>query len=147
MIWQFGEIGYDINIEYNGRVGKKPCKTAEYMAVAERKALYDTYAMLLKFRKDNPRFFDYDVNFRWYVGSSEQTGRYLFARSGEGKHFALFGNFGVGSQAIGVTLPEGVSKWYQYDNKTAVWEGQSHTPTMAEGQFYLLVSDQSMCLK
>ena len=33
MIWQFGEIGYDISINENDRVGKKPCKTAEYMAV------------------------------------------------------------------------------------------------------------------
>ena len=117
------------------------------MAVKERKALYDTYAMLIKFRKDNPRFFDYDVNFRWYVGGSEQTGRYLYARSAEGKHFALFGNFGTGSQSIGVQLPEGVSKWYDYQNKSSVWNGSSHTTTMAEGQFYLLVSDPAMCLE
>ena len=146
MIWQFGEIGYDISIDENGRTGKKPCRTAEYMAVAERKALYDTYAMLIKFRKDNPRFFDYDVNFRWYVGSGEQTGRYLFARNGDGQHFALFGNFGKGSQSIGVSLPEGVDEWYQYDNPNAVWKGSSHTTTMNEGQFYLLVSDPGMCL-
>ena len=146
MIWQFGEIGYDISIEENGRTGKKPCKTAEYMAVPERKALYDTYAMLLKFRRDNPRFFDSDVNFRWYVGGGEQTGRYLFARSGEGKHFALFGNFGSGSQDIDVKLPEGVSKWYQYDNG-AEWNGSNHTFQMAEGKFYLFVSDRDLCLK
>ena len=147
MIWQFGEIGYDISIEDNGRTGKKPCRTAEYMAVKERKALYDTYSMLLKFRRDNPRFFDYDVNFRWYVGNNEQTGRYLFARSAEGKHFALFGNFGTGRQDISVALPEGVDKWYQYDNSNAVWYGSSHVPSMAEGQFYLLVSDKGMCLR
>ena len=147
MIWQFGEIGYDISINDNGRTGKKPCKTAEYMAVKERKALYDTYAMLIKFRKANPRFFDYDVNFRWYVGGGEQTGRYLFSRSAEGKHFALFGNFGKGRQNIGVQLPEGVSRWYDYQNSNSVWNGQSHTVGMDEGQFYILVSDKSMCLR
>lgn len=145
MIWQFGEIGYDISIDENGRTGKKPCRTAEYMAVAERKALYDTYTMLIKFRKDNPRFFDYDVNFRWYVGGSEQTGRYLFAKSAEGRYFALIGNFGAGSQNIGVSLPEGVDRWYQYDDRSAVWTGSTHTVPMSEGQFYLLVSDPSMC--
>ena len=144
MIWQFGEIGYDISIDDNGRTGKKPWKTTEYMAVAERKALYDTYAMLLKFRKDNPRFFDNDVNFRWYVGGGQTTGRYMYAKSGEGKHFALFGNFGTGTQSIGVQLPDGVGKWYQYDTG-AEWNGGSHTVPMAEGQFYLLVSDRSMC--
>ena len=147
MIWQFGEIGYDISKFENGDTGKKPCKTAEYMAVKERKALYDTYAMLIKFRRDNPRFFDNDVNFRWYVGYDQQQGRYMFARSGEGKHFALFGNYGTGKQTIGVQLPEGVDKWYQYDNSSSVWSGQNHSTEMAEGQFYLLVSDPSMCLK
>lgn len=143
MIWQFGELGYDISINENDRTGKKPCKTAEYMAVPERKALYDTYSMLINFRKDNPRFFDYDVNFRWYVGSGEQTGRYLFAKAADGKQFALFGNFGKGTQSIGVDLP--ADKWYRYDDRTSVWNGSNHTVQMAEGQFYLLVSDPSMC--
>ena len=26
MIWQFSEIGYDISIDYNGRLGRKPIK-------------------------------------------------------------------------------------------------------------------------
>ena len=147
MIWQFGEIGYDISIEDNGgRTNKKPWKTDEYLAVKERKALYDTYSRIIAFRKKNPRFFDYDVNFRWYVDGNHQSGRYLFSRSGDGKHFALFGNFGIGTQEIGVQLPEGVDKWYQYDNPNAVWTGSSHSPTLSEGQFYLLVSDKSMCL-
>ena len=139
MIWQFGEIGYDISIEDNGRTGKKPCKTAEYMAVSQRKALYDTYAYLLRFRKEYPRFFDGDVNFRWYVGGNEQTGRYMFARSGDGKQFALFGNFGKGTQTIGVQLPEG-GNWKQYGSD-AVWTGDRHDVQMSEGQFYLLVKE------
>ncbi len=146
MIWQFGEIGYDYSIEHNGKMAKKPVVTDDYMAVPERKALYDTYSMLLEFRRNNPRFFDSDAKFRWYVGGSEQTGRYMFCESAEGKHFALFGNFGTGSQDIGVSLPyEG--PWYQYDNSEAVWNGASHTPNMAEGQFYLLVNDKSLCRK
>ena len=145
MIWQFGEIGYDHSIEDGGRTDKKPWKTEEYMAVKERKALYDTYAMLIKFRKDNPRFFDSDVNFRWYVGGSQKTGRYLFAKSGDNKHFALFGNFGTGSQNISVSLPkDGI--WYQYDNG-AEWKGSSHNTKMAEGQFVILVDDKNACLK
>ena len=144
MIWQFGEIGYDISIEDNGRLGKKPCKTAEYMAVKERKALYDTYSKLIAFRKKNHRLFDSDVNFRWYVGGNEQTGRYLFASQG-GKTIALFGNFGTGTQTIGVSLPSD-GAWYQYDDASKVWNGANHTVSMAEGQFYVLVNDSGMCL-
>ena len=146
MIWQFGEIGYDISIEDNGgRVSKKPCKTAEYMAVKERKALYDTYAMLIKFRKDNPRFFDGDVNFRWYVDGNHQEGRYMFAKDGDGNQFALFGNFSSGRREIGVELPSDGS-WYDYTSG-AEWKGRSHRPTLDEGGFYLLVNNRNKCLK
>ena len=146
MIWQFGEIGYDISIEDNGgRVNKKPCKTAEYMAVKERKALYDTYAMLIKFRKDNPRFFDGDVNFRWYVDGNHQEGRYMFAKDGDGNQFALFGNFSSGRREIGVELPSDGS-WYDYTSG-AEWKGKSHRPTLDEGGFYLLVNNRNKCLK
>ena len=145
MIWQFGEIGYDISINENDRVGKKPCKTAEYMAVKERKALYDTYAMLLKFRKDNPRFFDGDVNFRWYVDGAHQEGRYMFAKDGDGNHFALFGNFSSSRRNISVELPHDGS-WYEYTTG-AEWRGKSHSPSLAEGGFYLLVDNKNKCIK
>ena len=145
MIWQFGEIGYDVSINDGDRVDKKPYKAPEYLKVPERKSLYDTYSMLLKFRKKNPRFFDGDVSFNWNVNRF-QAERHLYSKSGEGKHFALFGNFGTGTQTISVSLPSEVGTWYQYDNG-AVWNGSNHAPSMAEGQFYILVSDKNLCLK
>ena len=137
MIWQFGEIGYDISIEENGRTGEKPVLTDQYMAVPERKALYDTYAALLKFRKENPRFFDSDASFRWYAGSGYYPGKYLF-NAVDGKNIAIFANFGKGSQAISVELPHGGS-WYNYFKKDEVWSGANHTPTLKEGEFVFLV--------
>ena len=137
MIWQFGEIGYDISIEENGRTGEKPVLTDQYMAVPERKGLYDTYAALLKFRKENPRFFDSDASFRWYAGASNYPGKYLF-NAVDGKNIAIFANFGKGSQAISVELPHGGS-WYNYFKKDEVWNGANHTPTLKEGEFIFLV--------
>jgi hypothetical protein len=101
--------------------------------------------MLLGFRRDNPRFFDSDAKFRWYVGGSHKVGRYMFGEDADGKRFAVFGNFGSGSRAISVTLPKD-GTWYQYDNGKE-WKGSSHNPTMDEGQFYILVDDESLCLK
>ena len=157
MIWQFGELGYDYSINEGGdRTAKKPWKTDSYMADANRKALYDTYASLLKFRFDNPRFFDGDADFRWGVSASNNPGRYIFCSNTDGyggtDTFALFGNFGAGSQAVTMTLPH-AGPWYDYYSYDAsksstegVWNGTSHTPTMAEGTFYLLVDDPSLCL-
>ena len=143
MIWQFGELGYDYSIEHNGRTGKKPWVTDDYFADKHRRDLYDTYAMLLEFRGNNPRFFDSDAELSWAVGSGNTLGRHIYCKDGDGKRFALFGNFGSGEQTISVTLPAD-GTWYQYDNG-AEWNGRSHSPKMAEGQFYLLVSDKSLC--
>ena len=145
MIWQFGELGYDYSIEHNGRTGKKPWVADDYFADQHRRDLYDTYAMLLEFRGNNPRFFDSDAELSWAVGTGNTIGRHIYCKDATGKRFALFGNFGSGEQTISVTLPAD-GTWYQYDNG-AEWNGRSHSPKMAEGQFYLLVNDKSLCRK
>lgn len=90
MIWQFGELGYDVSIEENGRTGEKPLHW-DYYDAPERKALYDTYAKLLKFRRDNARIFDMDASFEmWATGGI--SARTMFG-SNEGKSFAVIGNF------------------------------------------------------
>ena len=141
MIWQFGELGYDISINYpsgteGDRTSRKPAKW-EYMDDPARKALYDTYAGLLEFRNENPRFFDSDASFRWYVSGEHWPGRYLF-NSVDGKNIAIFGNFGSGSQTISVELPHN-GTWYNYYNRNEVWSGKNHAPTLKEGEFIFLV--------
>ena len=49
MIWQFGELGYDYSIDYNGRVGNKPILW-NYFEEQDRKDLYDTYAKLIQLK-------------------------------------------------------------------------------------------------
>lgn len=45
-----------------------------------------------------------------------------------------------------VTIPSEQTAVAGSYNPNAVWKGSSHTTTMNEGQFYLLVSDPRMCL-
>ncbi|MCG8699245.1 MAG: alpha-amylase family glycosyl hydrolase, partial [Bacteroidales bacterium] len=53
MIWQFGELGYDYSIDYNGRVGEKPV-VWNYYEEEERKELYDIYSLLVKIKTELP---------------------------------------------------------------------------------------------
>ncbi len=55
MIWQFGELGYDISIDFNTRTGDKPIKW-DYFDDARRKALYNAYAKFIKLKKNNSIF-------------------------------------------------------------------------------------------
>ena len=129
MIWQFGEIGYDYSINYNDRTGEKPVVTDQYMAEPARKALYDTYASLLKFRRENPRFFDKDAKFDWTPSGAVKK----ITCSVDGKTFHVVGNFG--KSATTVNLPEGQWKDYMNDN-TSFTQG---SVTLKEGEFKLLV--------
>ena len=127
MIWQFGEIGYDYSIDYNDRTGEKPVVTEQYMAVPQRKALYDTYAALLKFRKDNPRFFDKDASFTWTPSGEIKK----ITCTVDGKSFHVVGNFAKATKSY--SLPSGT--WTDQINGGTV----SGTITLKEGEFRLLM--------
>ena len=126
MIWQFGEIGYDYSIDYNDRTGEKPVVTDAYMAVPQRKALYDTYASLLKFRRENPRFFDSDAKFEWTPTGTLKK----ITCSADGKTFHVVGNFAKTTATYDV--PAGT--WTDYINGGTV----SGPITLKEGEFRLL---------
>jgi glycosidase len=55
MVWQFGELGYDYRIDYNGRTGEKPIRW-DYLNDFRRKYLYDFYGALIKLRTEHPAF-------------------------------------------------------------------------------------------
>lgn len=137
MIWQFGELGYDISIEENGRTGRKPVKW-DYYEVPKRKALYDTYSNLLEFRRDNPRFFDSDAKFSWNATASNWPARYIFCEV-EGKRFAVVGNFGSVTEEISITLPTN-DTWYNYFDRDEKYSGGNQTITLKEGEFRLLTN-------
>ena len=46
MIWQFGELGYDVSIDYGGRTSEKPLKW-DYFLDPDRHRLYLIYKLLL----------------------------------------------------------------------------------------------------
>ena len=134
MIWQFGEIGYDLSINYpsgtdNDRTSEKPVKTEEYMAVPARKALYDTYAGLIRFRRDNPRFFDSDASFKWTPTGEVKT----ITCSVDGKTFYVVANFAKSNMTH--TVPAGT--WKDYFNDGASVSG---SVTLKQGEFKLLTS-------
>lgn len=67
MIWQFGELGYEVNIDFNGRVGRKPIRW-NYFQEPARRRLYQVYAALAKLRVEENAF--ETNNFEMNVGGS-----------------------------------------------------------------------------
>jgi len=106
MIWQFGELGYDYSIDYNGRVGNKPIKW-DYYSVVERKRLYQVYSALNKIVKEEPLFetndFDLDVS-----GTHKQIN--LHDNSMDA---CIIGNFDVTSGDIIANFRQ-TGRWYEF---------------------------------
>jgi len=93
MIWQFGELGYDISIEENGRTGKKPIKW-EYYNDNDRKGLYDVYSKLITLRTSHKELFESSTTMDWKVGVSNwDNGRYVSLKTLTGKGLVAVGNF------------------------------------------------------
>jgi len=55
MFWQFGELGYDYSIDYNGRLGRKPIRW-DYLQQDRRRKLYRVFSALIELKRDYPAF-------------------------------------------------------------------------------------------
>lgn len=138
MIWQFGELGYDISIEDGGRTGRKAPKW-EYLDVPERKALYDTYCGLIKFRRDNPEFFDSTASFSWKVGTNDwDEGRFITCIAGN-RSFVVVGNFTSEERTFTVEMPSAATWTDHFDRETS-YEGDTLNLTLPAGEFRLLTT-------
>ena len=113
MIWQFGELGYDISIEENGRTGRKPLHW-DYLENADRKGLHDAYTRLMALRNAHPGLFGSAATFTWKVGASDwDNGRSLYAVSVTGEKLVVLGNFT--NAAIDVAFPTSTDgTWNDY---------------------------------
>jgi len=130
MIWQFGELGYDFNINYNGRVGSKPIKW-EYKNNPNRQHLLKTYQALIKLKTENPCFrtSDFDIS-AW--GKQKQ----IHINDGS-MNVTIFGNFDVADQNT-YTGFQHTGKWYDYftGNELDVTNTQMTIP-LKPGKFHI----------
>lgn len=112
MVWQFGEMGYDVSIEENERTGRKPLHW-EYLEDADRKSVHDTYVHLAELRNAAPELFDATGPFTWKVAVTNwANGRILYSESVTGKKLMVMGNFT--NAAINVSLPAEGGDWTNY---------------------------------
>lgn len=70
LIWQFGELGYDVSIDDGGRLGKKPVRW-EYLDDPNRAKLRSVYKSMLNLRETEEPFSTSD--FRLNVSGSTKT--------------------------------------------------------------------------
>ncbi len=106
MIWQFGELGYDYSIDYNGRLGEKPVRW-DYYDDWRRNYTYNFIAELIKLRVEYDVFETEDFNLD--VGGAMKSIRL----NSNDMNVLVLGNFDVEQGDMPGDFAH-TGEWYEY---------------------------------
>ncbi len=143
MIWQFGELGYDYSIDFNGRVGNKPIRW-DYFNEPDRKDLYDSWTQLIKLKKQKAIF--KTDNFTLDVANTNGLKKIQLTDDSTNpdiKHVNIIGNFGVTAQSINPQFQQ-TGTWYDFTNNNATLNvsNTNASISLAPGEFRIYASSQ-----
>lgn len=145
MIWQFGELGYDISGGNGDTDPKEP--HWEYYDNAQRKGLYDTYSTLLNIRRSNPELFSEDAEFYWTVGNNDwETGRFITMRSADGSKelVAAYNPTTSGSKTFSYTFDNPDGTYYaalqSHGVSSATFDAKAGTITLPAHSFIVITN-------
>lgn len=136
MIWQFGELGYDVSIDEPCRICEKPILWQYYNDV-NRKNLYKTVAALLKLRNENDVFTNPNTSVQMSLNTL--TKRILLLGN---PNVLVLGNFGVDSVAAVPNFPYG-GIWYDYFSGDSIRVHFTTDPIpLAPGEFHIYTTEK-----
>ncbi|NCC72831.1 MAG: T9SS type A sorting domain-containing protein [Sphingobacteriia bacterium] len=130
MIWQFGEYGYDVDIEFNGRTGQKPIRWY-YLDDWRREYLFNVFSALTDLKKNYQVFRtdDYTLNL---AGAN----KYIVLRHAS-MDVVVVGNFGVTDATITPSWPV-TGTWHEFYSQSEFnVPNTSQSVTLAPGEYRL----------
>jgi len=135
MIWQFGELGYDISIETNGRTGEKPIHW-EYKSLADRALLFQVFAKLSYLKKKYPIFSTADF-------TQSLAGEIKWIKLNlNGENVLIVGNFGLATTNATLEFQK-TGTWYDYFGKKSINVAATSQSMLLEAGEYRLYSTQN----
>jgi glycosidase len=140
MIWQFGELGYDVSIDEGGRTGEKPILW-NYYDDPNRYELYQVTKELIALKTSYNIFQTNDVQFvndntlhkQLILKNSPYTESPV---SADEMNMVMIGNFDVSSTSIDVAFPH-TGTWYNHfeRSKNATVSSTPFTIQLNPGEF------------
>ena len=138
MIWQFQELGYDVDINFNGRVGNKPLpwglEGLGYYEDEERQKLLGTFSAILNLRQGYKQVFSPDnLNF----SSTGSIKAYSVVHPD--LEVVTIGNFGLEAEAAEQLFTK-AGTWYNYLTAEEIIVSEVNTSiTLQPGEFHIYV--------
>ena len=108
MFWQFGELGYDFNIDYNGRIGNKPIRW-DYFSNPNRVRLYNVMRNIIDLKTSNAAFRSLNYN----SDDLNVTSIKSFHVSDASLDVTVLGNFSVTASPVTPNFQQ-TGTWYNY---------------------------------
>ena len=133
MIWQFGELGYDISIDQNGRTGEKPIYW-EYNNNSGRKSLYNVFSKMIKWKIKNPVFKTTN-----YTHSLTGAIKYIKLMSSD-VNVMVIGNFDVTAKDASIAFPVNGTWTDQLSGEAITVTGGNYSATLAPGEYHVYSS-------
>lgn len=101
MIWQFGELGYDYSIDFNGRVGNKPIRW-DYQRDEERLKVYKAWSEIIRLRKSSDIFSSGDTQVSLNLGPALKT----FWLQKDGEYAYIAANLDTETREASLLMPK-----------------------------------------
>jgi glycosidase len=130
MVWQFGELGYDVSIDQNGRTGNKPILW-NYETEPNRAHLYRIYSKMINMKIKNPVFAS--TLFHYDLSGPVKTIQLLDPSA----NVEVVGNFDVVAQPATINFPA-TGTWYDNLTGTSINVTSTSFPvTLAPGEYHV----------
>lgn len=130
MIWQFGELGYEVSINNNGRTGEKPIRW-DYKQQSERKALYNAYSRFINMKKNNSIFSNASTSYSLASGIK-------YIKIDDGTNVVMVvGNFDVSPKTANIDFGS-AGIWYNASGGSNIsLNSTNYTETLAPGEYHI----------
>ena len=138
MLWQFGELGYEVTINFNGRTGEKPIRW-EYLDEPDRVRLYNVIANLNYLRNNYEVFHteDFDLN----IGSANPNHKVKsILLNSPDMNVHVMGDFDVFDFEITAEFQH-TGTWYEYFTGDSLEVTDVNMPILLTPSEYRLYTD------
>ena len=142
MMWQFDELGYDIHIDFNGRVGRKPLPWGAdglgYYEDTLRQYIYDTYQGIFNVRNIlGPQNLARAAKNHQLSGAPRRL-----SYDTDGIDLVVIGNFGLRATSINPAFPQGGS-WFDYFSGAEIFiSNPNATIDLQPGEWHIYTSNR-----
>lgn len=128
MIWQFGEYGYDVDIDFNGRTGPKPIRWF-YLDDWRRAYLFNVYAALIELKNTHDVFRTTDFT----LNLSGPNKSIILKHAS--MNVVIVGNFGTAEATVTPAWPN-QGTWFEFYSQSELSVPNNNvTVTLAPGEY------------